>query len=796
MKNYPFIRYSLIFIGGILANYFLSLPSTFLFIPLIVVASVCLSRFIAKENSVTAKAALISFYLLFFILGGFLYAIRMESKSFLPDEYKSIERMIVIGDVEEIDLRKEGAITFVIKTDSLRIERKYYPYTIKLSCRVRGDNDELSRLYDKLIPGNKVRIEGTYQEGREERNPGEFNYDKYLASRGISGLFYISDPYEVKIVDWSSNTFQAAIFNARKYLDAQITSLHNLQSAGLLRGLLLADRSNIDYETKTEFVNSGVMHILAVSGLHVGYIILIFVFVFGRFNVFLKSALTILGLILFLLLTGMPASVFRAVTMAVVILIAYMVNRSTNIYNSLAIAAFIILALNPEELFGAGFQLSFLAVLSIAVIYPIFQRYIYSLKIKSKIINYLLLFMCVSLSAQVGTLPLTFIYFGKLSLVSLLTNLFVIPMAGLIVGVAVLTLALNAFLSFIAQLFAAVNELIIFILFKLVSIAGSNEYSFLPIKDFSTLDAIIFYTAIVLLILALYQMKSAKAKLVTSLLIIFNAILFGSLDNKKLLRDGKLYVMMIDVGQGDATLIKFPNGETALIDGGFASFYFDNGERIISPLLTKMDISKIDYAFVSTMTRESFGGFVSMIRKGLIEKIVKPITDSTMLVDLEFEKLIKQHALSLSYFEDEKYSIGDVNIYSLRVSEQGKVTSNSRLNTGVLKIIFGKTSFLFPGNLENEGEYLIIDKYKSLLKSDVLKIANNANIKSTSVELLHAVQPKICLVSVPNQNKFVKPSQIILDRVKKSVPKIYRTDEEGTLLLESDGSRISKINWK
>lgn len=796
MKNYPFIRFSLIFIGGILANYFLSLPSTFLFIPLIVVASVCLSRFIAKENSVIAKASLISFYLLFFILGGFLYAIRMESKSFLPDEYKSIERMIVMGNVEEIDLRKEGAITFVIKTDSLRIERKYYPYTIKLSCRVRGENDELNRLYDKLIPGNKVRIEGTYQEGREERNPGEFNYYKYLASRGISGLFYISDPYEVKIVDWSSNTFQAAIFNARKYLDAQITSLHNFQSAGLLRGLLLADRSNIDYETKTEFVNSGVMHILAVSGLHVGYIILIFVFVFGRFNVFLKSALTILGLILFLLITGMPASVFRAVTMAVVILLAYMMNRSTNIYNSLAIAAFIILALNPEELFGAGFQLSFLAVMSIAVIYPIFQRYIYSLKIKSKIINYLLLFVCVSLSAQIGTLPLTFIYFGKLSLVSLLTNLFVIPMAGLIVGVAVLTLALNAFLSFIAQLFAAVNELIIFILFKLVSIAGSNEYSFLPIKDFSTIDAIIFYAAIILLILVLYQTKSAKAKLVTSLLIILNAILFGSLDNKKLLDDGKLYVMMIDVGQGDATLVKFPNGESALIDGGFASFYFDNGERIISPLLTKMDISKIDYAFVSSLTRESFGGFVSMIRKGLIEKIVKPITDSTMLVDLEFEKLLQEYGVPLSYFEDEKYSIGDVNIYSLRVSEQSMVTSNSRLNTGVLKIIFGKTSFLFPGNLENEGEYLIIDKYKSLLKSDVLKIANNANIKSTSVEFLHAVQPKICLVSVPNQNKFVKPSQIILDRVKKSVPKIYRTDEEGTLLLESDGSRISKINWK
>jgi competence protein ComEC len=794
MKQYPFIGHSLIFISGITASHFVSITSNYFLIPLLLSVAIFMIRFAVKEKTGIFKISFISSYVFFFMLGGFLFALRIEGKSFLPEEYKSIERMIVIGDVEQIDLRKVNAITFVIKTDSVRIEKKYHPYKVGLYCRVRGEPENINKLYDKLIPGNKVRIEGTFQEGREERNPGEFNYDKHLSAKGISGLFYVSDPYEVKIINWNSNVFQHAIFSARKYLDAQISDLHNSQSAGLLRGLLLADRSNIDHETKTEFVNSGVMHILAVSGLHVGYIILIFVFVFGRFNVFVKSLLTILGLVLFMFVTGMPASVFRAVTMAVVILMAFMMNRSTNIYNSLAIAAFIILSLNPEELFGPGFQLSFLAVLSIAVIYPIFQKYVYSLRIKSNVINYLLLFIGVSLSAQIGTLPLTFIYFGKLSLVSLLTNLFVIPMAGMIVGIAVLTLALNAILPSIALLYASVNEAIIFLLFKLVSIAGSNEYSFLPIKDFSTLDAVIFYAAIIIIILISYKAKSAKAKLVTSLLVILNAVLVASLDNKKLLEDDKLFVMMIDVSQGDATLIQFPNGQTALIDGGYASFYFDNGERIISPLITKLGIQKIDYAFVTSMTQESYGGFVSMIRKGLVNNLVKPLTDSTMLVDMEFEKLLKQNGVNAIHFKDDKFVFGNVNVYSLTVNES--INPKRKLNSGMLKIIFGNTSFLFPGNIENEAEYLFTEKYKSFLKSDVLKIANNGNIKSTSVEFLSAVQPNVCLLSIPNQNKFVKPSQVILERINKAVPKYFRTDEEGTVLLQSDGSQISKINWK
>jgi len=788
MKNYPFIRYSLIFISGIVINNFFTIGYELLVLSIL--------GYFIKHKRMAELVSTISFYLFFFTLGNYLHAIEVESKFFLPDEMKTIEKLVVIGSVQSIDLRKEKEISFNLKSDSIRIDNVYQTREIFLICRVRDNDESLNKLYNKLVPGNIVRIEGTFQKGREDRNPGEFNYDNYLHSQGISGLLYVNDDYDVKIINWNSSAFQTAIFNARKFVDSQIKSLHNAQTAGLLRGLLLADRSNIDYETKTEFVNSGVMHILAVSGLHVGYIVLIFVVVLGRFNIFIRSILTIVGLIAFLLLTGMPPSVFRAVVMAVVIIMAYMANRSTNIFNSLAIAAFIVLSLNPEELFGAGFQLSFLAVLSIAVIYPIMQKYIYSLKLKSKVVNYILLFMGVSLSAQLGTLPLTLIYFGKLSSVSLLTNLIVIPLAGVIVGIAIFTLTLSLFISSIAIFYSSANEIIIYTLYKIISFAGSNQYSFIPIKNFTLYDSAIFYAAIVLIILGLTQFKSVAGKIIFMILVITNAVLLSSFDNRNLLEDNNLNVMMIDVSQGDATLIKFPNGQSALIDGGYASFYFDNGKRIIRPLLNHLDIYKIDYAFVSSITQESYGGFIPLIRSGIIRNIIKPMPDSSSMVDIKFEELIHENNISIKYFRKDVLKIHEVKIYLLNDENSTSFIRTKNNQTGVFKLVYGNTSFLFPGNIENEAEYFYCDEYKNFLKSDVLKIANNGSINSTSLEFLQTVQPKMSLISVANQNKFVKTSPFILERLKKMNSQIYRTDQEGAVLLQSDGVKIRKARWK
>ena len=135
-----------------------------------------------------------------------------------------------------------------------------------------------NRLFNQINPGNRIFLSGTYQKGREKRNPGEFDYNTYLNSKGITGLFISYDSDSLKILSNEKKYFKSIIHQIRKNIDKIIHDLHQPQTAGLLRGLLLADRSEIDYETKNEFINSGVVHILAVSGLHVGYILIIIPF--------------------------------------------------------------------------------------------------------------------------------------------------------------------------------------------------------------------------------------------------------------------------------------------------------------------------------------------------------------------------------------------------------------------------------------------------------------------------------------------------------------------------------------
>jgi len=171
MKNYPFIRYSLIFISGIVINNFFTIGYELLVLPLIIFLLISILGYFIKHKRMAELVSTISFYLFFFTLGNYLHAIEVESKFFLPDEMKTIEKLVVIGSVQSIDLRKEKEISFNLKSDSIRIDNVYQTREIFLICRVRDNDESLNKLYNKLVPGNIVRIEGTFQKGREDRNP-------------------------------------------------------------------------------------------------------------------------------------------------------------------------------------------------------------------------------------------------------------------------------------------------------------------------------------------------------------------------------------------------------------------------------------------------------------------------------------------------------------------------------------------------------------------------------------------------------------------------------------------------
>ena len=793
MNSYPIIKVAIFFSGGILFYKLADISSSAVII--FIVSLLIFSLFLFKISK-----TVVSVFILFAVFfSGYLIVMNSEKDTyFFPQEVYRVKDLTVYGRITDIKLIKQKEVTFNFKTDSLKIEARVLKKNVKLLCKLRETSQKrLDSVYNMLEPGNYLKLTGTYYKGREIRNPGEFDYNKYLNSLGISGTLNITGAKNINLLSDESDFFKSAIFSIRKFLDSEIKSLHNEQTSSLLKGLLLADRSEIDYVTKTQFINAGVIHVLAVSGLHVGFIAIIFLFLFGRLNIYLRSILTITGLLLFMLITGMPPSVFRATLMAVVIIIAFLFNRSTNLFNSLALAALIILVINPDELFNPGFQLSFSAVIGIALLYSPFEKFINKLRLNSRVLRYIILFMAVSLSAQIGTLPFTLTYFGKLSVIALIANLFVIPIIAIIVGLGIFTLIINSFLPFIGIYFAAANDLVTKILFLIVKISGNADFSYISVRNFSLYDSLLFYTFLLFLLYSLKSINRNAVKFAVLILVGLNFFFLSSLDNSDLFKDGKLSVFAIDVGQGDAILVKFPEGTTALIDAGNVTPSFDNGERVILPLLEYLGIDKIDYGFVSHIDSDHYAGFVSLVNAGVVKKIFKPEIDSTLVKDMKFEKYLREESVPIEYYKRGILKIDGARIYVLNnesISKNQEFSTNNK--SGVLKIVYGRTSFLFTGDIERKVEKIYASNYKTFLDADVLKAAHHGSNTSSSSAFLNYVTPEMSIISAGILNKFKHPSEEVVKRLENFGSEIYRTDKYGALIFESDGESISFIDWK
>ncbi len=796
MKDYPFIKFTLAFIIGILASGLFQFDLHYYPIIIFIFGLVLLllTKYFQFHFYKIISSALLLFLILIF---GFYIAklgeTKIDSSLHLYQKEKNAELFAKVIDVE---LERSFEIVFTAMADSLIMDNKIFTSNDKLICKFRGDSLQRKNLYANLNAGNKIYLTGTYQKGRTQRNPGEFDYDKYLKSNGITGLFISYQTDSVKILSNQIDYFKTLFHSIRKEIDKTIHDLHNPQTAGLLRGLILADRSEIDYETKNEFINSGVVHILAVSGLHVGYVLIIFIFIFGRFGIYLRSTLTIIGLLAFMFLTGVPPSVFRATLMAIIIIFAFLSNRSTNIINSISIAAFIILLLNPTEIYNPGFQLSFSAVLAIGILYPFFQKIIYKLHLKHKWVEYILLFFGVSLSAQIGTLPFTLAYFSKLSVVALFANLIVIPTIGVIIGVAFITVFIGLFSYTIAIYFAAANDLFSGWMIEFIRFTGGLDFSFLWIRNYSLYDAIIFYFGLAVIIFTFIKIRKPFFKISLIVILVISMFTYSKFDNDEILGNKELNVFMIDVGQGDSFLIKFPNGKTALIDAGEANPFIDNGERVIIPLLDYLRINQIDYGFISHLDLDHYGGFVSLIYNNRIKEVFRPLPDSGQK-SVRLEKFLKKMKIKTSIYYKNSFDIGNTKIYFLNDPNNysyNKFSSNNK--SGVIKIVYGKTSFLFLGDCEHPAEYFLASNFRNMLDSDVLKVGHHGSATGSSNAFLNLVSPNISLVSAGVKNKFNHPAESVIKSLEKINSKIYRTDQLGAVLLQSDGKNIKQVNWK
>ncbi|OGB99562.1 DNA internalization-related competence protein ComEC/Rec2, partial [candidate division KSB1 bacterium RBG_16_48_16] len=578
--------------------------------------------------------AVFSFYRklwLFFdimILAGFFLAgfLRLELKTHLlpqnhVSQFNDIPELVSVeGDicspVEETDERTR----FTLSADTLWIFAQPISVAGKLDVRI-------NECYKGLKYGNRIVARGHLRAPLGERNPGQFDYKKYLQASDIYSTFYLSDQKSCLVLDSGrgSRILKKIIYPARSYVIRFTDATLEGQSAALLKGLLVGERGEIDPDVKKAFSQVGVIHVLAVSGLHVGFIV---VGLFLMFKIFRiprpwKEWLAVCGILLYMLLTGAHPPVVRASIMAAILTLGTLLQRRTDVINSISLAALIILLINPLELFGASFQLSFAAVAGIVLIYRRFDTVFRNRMLKwqeagKKMQQYFFVVLLVSISAQLATLPFTAFYFGIIPLVATAANLIVIPLVGAIVSLGFISVLTGIVYFPLGVIYAHANWLLLKSLLIIVQAGNHIPFSHVDICRPSLLAIFLYFVLIGILLV--WNRTIIRNKGIIVLLVLLNIIVW-----RDAFKDfNRLEMTFFDVGQGDAALLELPGDKTVLIDTGEADENVNYAEKVLLPFFQRNGIRKIDVLIGTHPHSDHIAGVPFLLENIKVGRLVLP----------------------------------------------------------------------------------------------------------------------------------------------------------------------------
>lgn len=350
-----------------------------------------------------------------------------------------------------------------------------------------------------LIPsGSYIIIHARLEEVRAPLNPEEFDYKTYLSHNGIYHSAYLKKgQWQISRREADPDIFQYASKYRVQLLDKLSENGVKGSEFGISAALLLGDNSKLEADIRDAYARAGAMHILCVSGLHVGVVFLVLTTVFGflkRFRAgrFILPFILILSIWFYALITGLAPPVLRASCMLSFIIVGRGLRRQTNVYNTLATAAFLMLLMEPYILFSAGFQLSFSAVLGIVALHkPIYKLLYFRYRIPDRIWA----ITAMSLAAQLGTLPLVLSYFHQFPVYGLLTNLIVIPLSSFIIYCGAIIFLFPS--GSITMLVAQILKFLIRIMDKGVAVIESLPYAVIPDISLDERKAILLYLIII-----------------------------------------------------------------------------------------------------------------------------------------------------------------------------------------------------------------------------------------------------------------------------------------------------------
>ncbi|HLB05332.1 MAG TPA: DNA internalization-related competence protein ComEC/Rec2, partial [Thermodesulfobacteriota bacterium] len=693
---------------------------------------------------------------------------------------------------------------------------------------------------NRLKYGDKIRFLAKIKKPRNFHNPGGFDYERYLALKGIFATAYLRDAEGIVKTDEENPSYTGWIEGMRDSIRENVFKNAG-DTAPVLLSLITGEQGEIPKETREAFSRAGTAHILAISGEHIGLITLasyaLFIWLLKRservmltINIYKAAAIiTIPGIVLYSMVAGSGFSIVRAVIMGGVILMAVFLDRRRDIASLVAFAASLILTFEPQALFDISFQLSFASVISLALIVPHLNRYYDSLQVfrhpqvmnispippppipggkgetftvktiyanieetnrtaTRRILSWFAMLSFVSIAAAIGTSPLVAYYFNRVSIISPVANLVTVPIIGFIIVPIGL---LSSILIPVSQTFSgwliSVNSHLLSLIIKLTALIASVPMASIRVVTPDILEVSLFYLLIASFI---YRKESHLARrLLIAALALMVAVGFFHVLKPGFQKD--LKVTFLDVGQGESTLIEFPGGKRMLIDGGgFPDSDIDVGEMIIAPFLWHERIREIDYLVLSHPNSDHYGGLPFILRNFNVGEVWESGVEEGSDGYAEFKRAVREGALRYKAVGDgEDISVNGVIINVLNPPRGYMPKGDRAANNGslVLKVSYGDTSFLFTGDIEKEAEYALLSKGDEL-KSTILKVPHHGSLTSSTVEFLNKVRPGKAVFSVGYNNRFGFPKEAVLKRYEYLGTDIYRTDRDGAITASTDGA--------